>query len=311
MRFKSLPFVVVISLILCSFVWAEGAPPALQKISDHVYAYVDTKNASPADSYGANAGLVVGNDSALVIDTLISAKNADRFLADIRKVTDKPVKYVINTHHHLDHAWGNCVFTKLGAAVIAQENAGAHLPEDALALSHPEQHGLTPKDMEGTTQQGPTTTFKDSMKIDLGGVTVELSYPGPTHTNDSIIAYVPEDKVMFLGDMLFTHYHPFLAEGDLPNWQKTLDEIAAAPAAKIIPGHGPVSSAADLKDMKEYLSVFDAKAQSLCVGKTADDAPAIAQELIKLLPEQGRAELPMLVEFTLKLKYLPKPEAKK
>ncbi len=72
-----------------------------------------------------------------------------------------------------------------------------------------------------------------------------------------------------------------------------------------------MSSAADLEDMKNYISVFDAKAQTLCAGKTADDAPAIAQELIKLLPQQGRVELPSLVEFNLRLKYLPKPEAKK
>lgn len=310
MRFKTLPCVVVLCLAVCSSVLA-GETPGLQQISEHVYAYVDTKNASPAKSFGCNAGLVVGRDGALVIDTLISAKEADRFLADIRKVTDKPVKYVVNTHHHLDHAWGNCQFVKQGAAVIAHENALAHKPEDERALAHPEQHGLAPKDLDGTTLQGPTITFTDSKTIDLGDVTVELRYPGPTHSNDSITAYVPQDKVIFVGDILFTHYHPFLAEGDLVNWQKVLGELEQTPATKIIPGHGPVSGKSDLAQMKTYLSEFDTQAKTLCADKVAGDAPAIAQELIKRLPQQERKELPILVEFNLQLRYLPKPEAKK
>jgi cyclase len=310
MRFKALPCIVFLCLAVCSTVLA-GDMPAFQRISEHVYAYVETKNASPAQSFGSNAGLVVGRDAALVVDTLISAKEADRFLADIRKVTDKPVKYVINTHHHLDHAWGNCQFVKLGAAVIAHENASSHIPEDERALAHPELHGLTVRDLEGTTLQGPTITFTDSKTIDLGDVTVELRYPGVTHTNDSITVYVPQDKVIFVGDILFTHYHPFLAEGDLVHWQKALDELERTPATKIIPGHGPVSGKSDLKDMKTYLGEFDALAKTLCADKAAVDAPAIAQELIKRLPQQERKELPILVEFNLRLKYLPKPEAKK
>ncbi len=173
MRRKVLSFIVILCLFVFSSVFAAEAP-ALQQISDHVYAYCDTKGASPSCSYGANTGLVVGRDAALVIDTLISAKEADRLLADIRKVTDKPLKYAVNTHHHLDHAWGNCRFVKLGAAVVGHENALSHATENEHALAHPEEHGLTAKDMEGTTLQGPTITFKDSMKIDLGDVTVEL-----------------------------------------------------------------------------------------------------------------------------------------
>jgi cyclase len=310
MRFKVFSCVLILCLAVVSSVVA-GDTPALQRISEHVYAYVDTKDASPAKSYGSNAGLVVGRDAALVVDTLISAKAADQFLADIRKVTDKPVKYVVNTHHHLDHAWGNCQFVKQGAAIVANENAKSHAAEDAQTLAHPEGHGLTAKDMEGTTLQGPTVTFAEAKTIDLGDVTVELRYPGHTHTNDSITAYVPKDKVLFVGDILFTHYHPFLAEGDLPHWQQVLGALEQTPAEKIIPGHGPVSSKADLQDMKTYLRDFDTQAQALCAGKSADDAPAIAQELIKLLPQQQRTELPRLVEFNLQLKYLPKTEAKK
>jgi cyclase len=303
--------VLFLVLALSSAALADDTP-GLRKISEHVYAYVDTKNASPAaNSFGANAGLVVGKDATLVIDTLVSAKEADKFLADIRKVTDKPLKYVVNTHYHLDHAWGNAQFVKQGATVIAHHNALMAWPEAAKALAHPEQFGLTAKDLEGTVLRGPTVTFPDSATIDLGDVTVELKYLGATHTQDSIVAYVPQDKVLFVGDLLFSRYHPFLAEGDITGWQKALTELQQSPAEKIIPGHGPVSGKADLEDMKTYLGQFDAQAKALCAGKKAEDAPAIAKELIKRLPDQQRSELSMLVEANLKRKYLPQPEAKK
>ncbi len=310
MRFKELKIALILCVVLCSYAFAVDAP-GLQRISDRVYAYVDIKNASPAQSFGANTGLIIGRDAALVIDTLVSAKEADRFLADIRKVTDKPVKYVVNTHYHLDHAWGNCRFAKLGALVIEHENARPNIRNAAESLANPAQYGLTAKDLEGTTLQAPNITFTGSMTIDLGDVSVELQYPGPSHTNDSITAYIPQDKVIFVGDNLFTRYHPFLGEGDIGSWQKVLTELQNTPAEKIIPGHGPVSGKADIEKMKVCLREFDTLAATLCRGKSAADAPGIAQEMLKRLPDQQRTELPTMVEFNLRAKYLPQPESKK
>lgn len=311
MRFKVLVCIALLCWFVSTSVFA-GDKAGLQQVSEHVYAYVDSKNSAPTSSFGANAGLVVGKDGVLVIDTLVSAKEAERLLADIRKVTDKKVKYVVNTHCHLDHAWGNCVFTKLGAVVIGHDNARKHQSDSAKSLAHPEGFGLTAKDLEGTTLKAPTVTFTDSKSIDLGDVTVLLRYPGgATHTDDSITVYVPQDKVLFTGDILFSGYHPYLAEGDLTHWQKVLGEIEQTSATKIIPGHGPVCGKTDLNDMKTYLKEFDTAAKTMCAGKSANDAPAIAKELVKCLPEQQRKGLPNMVEFNLRLKYLPQQQAKK
>ena len=87
----------------------------LEKIADNVYSYVDIKNGTPQKSFGANAGIIIGEDGIVVIDTLVSSKEAMRFIKDIRAVSDKPIKYVINTHYHLDHTFGNSEFVKLGA----------------------------------------------------------------------------------------------------------------------------------------------------------------------------------------------------
>jgi cyclase len=287
-------------------------PRTLQKLSDHIYAYVGVTGASPsANSFGANSGVVVGKDAVLVVDTLISVKEAEKLLADIRKVTNKPIKYVVNTHYHLDHAWGNKVFVREGAVIIAHENSRLAGPRSEYGLKHYQQFGLTAADMEGTDLSFPTVTFKDEMRIDLGEVMVDLAYPGVTHTDGSISAYVSPEQTIFLGDILFTKYHPYLGEGDIPSWIKVLSKLERGPAKVIIPGHGPVSTVADIKNMEAYLKVFDRKAKQLCKGKKQDDAPAIAAQLLKELPDQGRTELPGMVESNLREKYLPPPEAAK
>lgn len=305
--------IILMLSVLCVslMIWGEEAPK-LQKISDHVYAYVGIKNASPsANSFGANAGLVIGEDAALVVDTLVSAKEAKRFLSDIKKVTDKPVKYVVNTHSHLDHAWGNGVFAEKGAVVIAHENSRLAMQKMEDPSLHPENYGMTAQELKGTVLKVPTVTFTDFMQIDLGGILVELSYPGETHTNGSIVAAVPKESVLFLGDILFTHYHPFIAQGNYKSWKKILTGLEKTPYKILIPGHGPLSSVQDLKDMKTYITEFDAKAKKLCKGKKQEDAPQIAEELLKVLPEQKRTEMAGLVQMNLNVGYLKTEEAKK
>jgi glyoxylase-like metal-dependent hydrolase (beta-lactamase superfamily II) len=311
MRFKHIACAVVVgvAIVLAASV---GTARELQKISDHVYGYVDIKNASPAgNSFGANTGLIIGTKDVMVVDTLVSAKEGKRFLADIRKITDKPIKYVVNTHYHLDHSGGNSELVKAGAVVIGHENTPAHLPELAESLKNPGYFGFTDDDLQGTRPEPPSITFKDTMTIDLGDVKVKLSYPGPTHTDDSITVLVMPDKVLFTGDVLFTSYHPFLAMGDLVNWKKVLTDLKQIPAKKIIPGHGPVSSAKDLDNMRTYLIEFDKQATALCAGKQSKDVDAVAGELLKRLPDQQRTEMPSLVDLNLKLKYLAPTAAKK
>ncbi len=299
-------------MLLSACLFAPGLVSAeetagLTKLSEHVYAAVDFKNASPAgNSFGVNTGIVVGNDAVLVVDTRISAKKAREFIADIKKITDKPIKYVVNTHYHLDHSWGNCEFVKLGAVVIGHENWIKLASRYKEGMSHPEYYGMTAEDLNGTTLSPPTITFKDAMLVDLGDVTVSLSYLGHTHTNDSIVVLVEQDGVLFTGDILFTRYHPSMNEADVQGWLKTLAKLESTPAKIIVPGHGPVSTTADIKDLEVYLTEFDKQAKVLCAGKTQDDAPAIAQEMLKILPDQKRTELIWGVENNLRSKYLPK-----
>ena len=236
---------VVLSVLVVSIACggAAFALEGLTKIADNVYSYAGEKDASPTHSFAANAGIVIGRDGILVVDTLTSAKEAQRFLADIRKISDKPIKYVVNTHTHLDHAFGNGVFAKQGAIIISHD-ADRRLLEKVgeATLKNIANFGLKSEDMVGTEIDYPSLTFNDRMTIDLGGETVELIRVAPSHTEGSVIAYLPAKKLLFSGDILFTDFHPYLADGDIPGWTKTLDALLAMDVERIIPGHGPLST---------------------------------------------------------------------
>ncbi len=290
-------------VILAAFEGAAIAQTGLTKIADGVYSYVDSKDPSPAASFGANAGIIVGRDGIVVVDTLTSAKEAQRFIKDIRSTTDKPIKHVINTHHHLDHSLGNSEFVKLGAVVIAQENCRREAQKDAdTIIKRALNYGFTSEALEGTTVALPTLTFTDRMEIDLGDRKIELIHAGPSHTGGSILVFVPDSKALFAGDVLFTDYHPNMRDGDIQGWVKALDRIASMDVASVIPGHGPLSTKKDVVDMKNYLLAFDAKVKEL-LGKSGDPE-YIASEVKKALP--GRRNFDMFIVSNVKALYLKK-----
>lgn len=294
---------LTLSLIAATLLFTQSAFAELTKIADNVYSYVGQKDGSPAHSFAANAGIVIGTDSVLVVDTLISAKEGARFLADIRKVTSKPIKYVVNTHTHLDHAFGNCVFAKLGATVISHSADRTSMKKGAEGtLQNIGNYGLKPEDMAGTAIVLPTLTFSDRMQIDLGDESVELIRTAPSHTEGSLVVYLPAKKLLFAGDILFTDFHPFMADGDLSGWTATIDSLLTMNIDKIIPGHGPLSTKKDLKEMKEYLLLFDKTARELAAdGKDGD---AIAAGLKDVLPKRSMAD--WMIGYNVKARYAGK-----
>jgi glyoxylase-like metal-dependent hydrolase (beta-lactamase superfamily II) len=243
------------------------------------------KRCQPQNSFGADAGIIIGRDGIFVIDTLISAKEEKRFIGDIRAVSDKPIRYVVNTHYHLDHTFGNSEFKKLGTIIISHTLDKVSLQNKGEgALNNAGTFGLTEQDMEGTKIAAPTVIFNGTMKIDLGDEKVELLYKGASHTEGSILVYLSDKKVLFAGDTLFTGYHPYMADGDIKGWIETLDDILKMNVDTIIPGHGPISEKKDIVDMKEYLIAFDKKAAELCAKSTEVDY--IVSEIKKSVPSR-------------------------
>lgn len=296
---KSLVMVLVL-FALCDRVFAAEK---LTQIAENVYAYVGIKNASKDNSFGANAGIIIGKDGIVVVDTMISATMAKRFIRDIRAISRKPIRYVVNTHYHLDHVFGNSEFAKLGAVVIAQENVKNAMEKSAReTLKNIGEYGLTPKDMKGTTLAYPVLTFGDRMTINIGDQQIELIHARQSHTDGDTLVYLPGKKILFAGDILFTNYHPFLGEGNIEEWAKELDDIKSMDVEKIIPGHGPLSGKNDLDDMKKYILMFDQKAKEL--ASQSDDVQKIVTAIQSVLPQ--RPEGAWLIAPNIQMKYLKK-----
>ena len=290
--------VFIILLIYCRTALAQDG---LVKIADNVYSYVDVTKSGPQNSYGANAGIIIGRDGIVVVDTLISSKNALKFIEDIRSISDKPIKYVINTHYHIDHTFGNCEFKKLGAIIISHTNDKDNMENyGEIELKNIQNFRLTENDIEGTTLACPVLSFNDKIEIDLGDQRVELIYPGPSHSSGSIMVYLPDKKVLFTGDILVTDYHPFLGEGDINGWIKALDFIMTLDVTTLIPGHGPISTKKDVQDMKEYLLAFDEEALWLCAH--SKDADFITTSIKKLLPKRSEGDI--FIKPSIEIKYL-------
>lgn len=291
------------ALVLCSLSGQAVAAEKLTRIAENVYAYVDTKNGTGKNSFGANAGIIVGRDGIVVVDTMISAREARRFLRDIRAVSRKPIRYVVNTHYHLDHVFGNSEFARAGAVIVAQENAKKAMEQSAAeTLKKIDHFGLTPAEMRGTVPAYPALAYGERMIIDLGDQRVELIHAPHSHTDGDTLVYLADKKVLFAGDILFTGYHPFLGEGDIPGWARELDAIKAMDVEKIVPGHGPLSGKQDLEAMKEYILLFDQKATEFAAR--SDDAKEIAAATKAAVPE--RPEGAMLIPMNIETKYLRK-----
>lgn len=273
----------------------------LTRIAEGVYSYIDEKNPLPSRSFGANAGIIVGRDGIVVVDTLISSKEALRFIKDIRAVTDKPIRYVVNTHEHLDHSLGNAEFVSLGAPVIAHKNCKKNAEAaSSTILQKAGNYGLTGEMLQGTKVVVPTLTFSDRMEIDLGDRKVELIYAGSSHTDGSIVVYIPDAKTLFAGDVQFTDFHPNMRDGNIPGWVNVLDGILSMDVAAIVPGHGPLSTKKDIQDMKQYLVTCQKLGRELAAqGK---DAKYIAGAILRSVPKRHYFE--MFVEGNVTAKYL-------
>lgn len=242
-----------------------GAPSfSLERVGPGVWAAF----ATPKGKAGSNAGFVVGSDSVAVIDTFEDAGAARELLAAIRKITNLPVRYVVNTHYHIDHVAGNNVFAAAGATILAQENVRFWERTENLKFFGAE---ITPEQKSEVESLGlPRITYKHGVDIYLGSRRLEVrSLPGHTG-GDSIIA-VPNARVVFCGDLFWKQSLPNLIDASTGPWVETLDKILADfPAAIFVPGHGNgVGHAAGVQYFRDYLIALRAAvAKAQAEGKS-------------------------------------------
>jgi len=292
----------VLIMVLVQNVTAQTLKTELKKITASVYAYTEVPEGTPDNKYSANSGIVIGNDAVLVVDTLTSAEEAEGFAAEIRKITDKPIRYVVNTHYHLDHALGNSFFADMGARIIGHVKCrDAILSGGEKMLGNPAAFGLPADFWVNTRSVAPDMAFERGMILDLGGITVKLIHTGfASHSAGSIIVHIPSEDVLFAGDILFTDFHPYIGEADLSGWENNLDFIHEMNVGHIIPGHGPLSSNRNIEEMRAYLPFFDKKAKELCAQEK--DLEKLTAAMLDVLPERKSGDY--IVTMNLQTRYL-------
>ncbi|MBP2659110.1 MAG: beta-lactamase domain protein [Firmicutes bacterium] len=287
-------YVLMSVLLLCQPTLLAKEQDGLVKVTDNVYTMT-----SP-NSFWSNSGVIIGNDGIVVIDSRISAKEARRLIKDIRAISDKPIKYVINTHCHLDHAFGNFEFAKLGATIISSTIEKENMQKVPMESAY-KFFGVPEEETIGTTLAYPNLTFSNKMEIDMGNQKLELIYPGPSHTTGSILIYLPDPKILFIGDTFLNGSIPFMGDGNIPGWINTLEFIKGMDVEKVVPGHGALSSKQDVSDLKDYMILFDQKARELCASSS--DLEYIVAEMKKVLPYKKGEDF---IRTNIKLQYLKK-----
>lgn len=205
----------------------------------------------------ANAAFVVTPEGVVVIDALGSPPLARALLAEIRRVTPVPVRYVIVTHYHADHIYGLQVFEEAGATIVAHRAAHEYLTSEAARqrLQH-SRETMAPAIDADTRLVPPHRAIDGPLTLQLGGMEFVVQPVGPAHTPEDLVVWVPQRRLLAVGDLVFRGRLPFVGQGDSRRWIEALDALLAYDAQWVVPGHGPVSAdpQVDLRLTRDYLA---------------------------------------------------------
>jgi glyoxylase-like metal-dependent hydrolase (beta-lactamase superfamily II) len=260
----------------------------LRAIAPDVYACLQ-----PDRGLGWSNSGFVNRGGGLVVDTFWDLPRTRRLIENYARVWKTPARRVVNTHHNGDHCWGNQLFA--GAEIIGHRlcaaSFGKERPETMQALRNSGGFGdsaladfaraLSDYDFSGIELTPPTKLIEDRLDLDLDGIAAELLYVGPAHTPGDVIVHLPEQRVVFAGDILFRLCTPIGWEGTFAKWIEALERIEALAPEVVVPGHGPLCGTEGPREMKEYLQYvraeskrfFDAGLPALEAAKRIDLGP--------------------------------------
>ncbi len=233
----------------------KGSP--IQVTARVYYVQGQPGGASAAnEGFNSNAGFVITDDGVVVIDALGTPALGDALLNAIRRITPQPVKRVILTHYHADHFYGLAPLKNAGAEIWAQRMASEYLDSgEAQRRLAQRSQDLFPWVDERMPIVRPDRWLDEQASFTLGGTRFEIQHFGPAHSPEDVIVIVPQEGVVFSGDILFAGRIPFVGEADSKKWLERIDRLLELKPRVMITGHGAVSRdpAADLALTKRYL----------------------------------------------------------
>ena len=235
-----------------------------------------------------NAGIIVGDDSVLVIDSLRVPSFARDLIKDVKDITDKPIKFVIDTHSHWDHSWGNEEFPD--ATIIGHKNCYAEMVDVEWNEQWREKvtSSNDPWSEEGNIVNitPPNMTFETSMQLYFGGRELDLKYFGRAHTSGDIYIHLPNEKIVFTGDVAQDGGVPYLGDCYPVDWPETDNKLAALPIERFMSGHGPIGDHQALEGARDFIhNLVDSVKSAIADGQNA--AQASESVINQLTPQYG------------------------
>ena len=262
------------------------------EVAPGVFVHVGVHQLMTRQNEGAiaNLGFVIGHDAVAVIDTGGSVEEGNQLRAAIRSHTDKPIRYVINTHGHPDHVFGNAAFVRDGVTFVGHHN----LP-NALATRGPFylkafRRTMGDELIDQVALIPPTLLVDGSLTLDLGDRRLALRAWPAAHSDSDLTVFDEQSGTLFAGDLVFLGHTPVL-DGNLRGWLGVIDELAQLPAQRVVPGHGAVSPwPAALVDERRYLDKLSADihaaiARGQSIRAAADTAAASERSRWQLFDE--------------------------
>jgi glyoxylase-like metal-dependent hydrolase (beta-lactamase superfamily II) len=261
----------------------------LREVATDVYACL-----TPDRGLGWSNSGFVNRGGGLVVDTFWDLAHTQALIETYRRVAADPVRRLVNTHHNGDHCWGNQLFRgseiighRLCAESFGKDSSpvGLQMLRNASTSTDPAiaafAAALAEWDFNGIELTPPSTVFDDRLDLDLDGLRVELRYVGPAHTAGDVIVHLPDQRVVFTGDVLFRLCTPIGWEGTYAQWMRALDEIVELAPEVVVPGHGPLCGLEGPREMRAYLVYvreesrrhFDAGRSALEAAKRIDLGP--------------------------------------
>lgn len=248
--------------------WQTGTT----ELAPGVFAYVQATGGFCV----ANAGLVAGRDGVTAIDALFTPAMTRALLDEAARVSDKAVRRLLNTHHHVDHTLGNALFPR-DTEIVAHAKAKAEMERVGMGvldiIKRIAPHFTAA--LEGAAERLPDVTFDgDALEMRVDDRRLRLLHYGTGHTRGDVLVYLPDDRLLFTGDVAFFYVTPMAIEGHVGNWIRVCERVLAeVDAATIVPGHGPAGTKEDLRRFLDYLRLVHGGARyAFDSGATAEQA---------------------------------------